>query len=625
MTRDAADYLNPVYLHPFPDPFVLKYCGEYFAYCTGHDAGGDVFSILRSHDLVNWTPAAAAMKPLDNPAPFYWAPEVTCADGRFYLYYSVGNETLMELRVAVSERPDGGFLDAGVRLTKEEFAIDAHVFIDDDGTKYLFYATDFLEHTHIGTGTVVDKMLDWFTLAGDPRPVTRAKYDWQVYDPQRKEKGGVRWHTVEGPSVIKRKGTYFEMFSGGNWQNTTYGVSFAVTDDISAQGEWQQYSDGEKVLPVLRTVPETVIGPGHNCIVRGPNNRELYCVYHRWTDAGRVLAIDRMDVVDRRLFVLGATNTPQPAPFKSLVSGFTDGWRTDGDWQIDEGTAVCSAAGFPTLSTSVPKSFLCEFNVRCSTTGREYSFISIARRDGAIEVSVGNEVATGALSFAEISARAIHEIRLEVDGRWMKWVFDGWQIIFEGWVENVAQDLILTAENTEVEFAGFSLTEGFEDRFDRRKDSLSDTDWKLTEGCDATIHGSELHLASTDTESKIYRDEMYEELDVAVNVRSAELQQDGSGFGIVLTADDGTEHLRLAIGTDIAISTRETLQIVPLPAEWDPRDYHQYRLLVRGSRVTVYLEDHEVATVPRVPVPLFPALFCNKGQISAEMFRITRL
>ena len=28
-------YLNPVYTGSFPDPFVLKYCGEYWAYCTG--------------------------------------------------------------------------------------------------------------------------------------------------------------------------------------------------------------------------------------------------------------------------------------------------------------------------------------------------------------------------------------------------------------------------------------------------------------------------------------------------------------------------------------------------------------------------------------------------------------
>ena len=79
------------------------------------------------------------------------------------------------------------------------------------------------------------------------------------------------------------------MFSGGNWQNKTYGVSFAVTDDIDRDEEWTQYSDGDKILPILRTIPEKVIGPGHNSVVRGPNNRELYCVYHRWTDAGRVL------------------------------------------------------------------------------------------------------------------------------------------------------------------------------------------------------------------------------------------------------------------------------------------------------------------------------------------------
>jgi GH43 family beta-xylosidase len=303
------------------------------------------------------------MKRLDGDAPFYWAPEVTYSNGRFYLYYSVGNEALMELRVAVSTRPDGGFIDAGKRLTTEEFAIDPHVFIDEDGTWNMFYATDFLQHTHIGTGTVVDRMLDPYTLAGHPTPVTRAKYDWQVYDPQRKEKGGVRWHTVEGPCVLKRKGVYFEMFSGGNWQNTTYGVSFAVTDHLQDEHEWTQFSDGSHVLPILRTIPGVIIGPGHNSIVRGPNDLELYCIYHRWTDAGRVLAIDRMDIVHRRIFVLGATNTPQPAPFEPAVKGFLAGWSGDDGWELSAEHARC--AGRATLARDVPQSFICGFTVEC--------------------------------------------------------------------------------------------------------------------------------------------------------------------------------------------------------------------------------------------------------------------
>ena len=123
-------YLNPVFPHSFPDPFILKFRGEYIAYCTGLWRDGKAFGILRSRDLVSWTEIGGAMVPLEIYAPFYWAPEITYSNGNFYLYYSVGNETFMEIRVAVSDTPDGGFVDCGMKLTSEDFAIDAHVFID---------------------------------------------------------------------------------------------------------------------------------------------------------------------------------------------------------------------------------------------------------------------------------------------------------------------------------------------------------------------------------------------------------------------------------------------------------------------------------------------------------------
>ena len=134
----AGEYVNPVYPKSFPDPYVLKYCGAYYAYATGHAPDGNVFQILRSKDLIEWEEAGSAMRPLEDDHPFYWAPEVFYDNGKFYLYYSVGNEALMHLRVAVSDRPDKNFVDSGKQLTREEFAIDAHVFVDDDGTKYLF-------------------------------------------------------------------------------------------------------------------------------------------------------------------------------------------------------------------------------------------------------------------------------------------------------------------------------------------------------------------------------------------------------------------------------------------------------------------------------------------------------
>src|SRR5688572_21359790 len=360
---DSTTFVNPVYTNSFPDPFVLKHGGEYFAYSTGFANDGTVFPVIRSCDLVNWSEIGGSMHPLEHSPPYYWAPEVTYDNGKFYLYYSVGNETFMELRVAMSDRPDGDFADSGVRLTKEDFAIDAHVFIDDDGARYLFYATDFLTHSHIGTGTVVDRMIDWFTLEGNPRPVTRAKYDWQVYDPHRTEKGGVRWHTVEGPAVLKRKGLYYEMFSGGNWQNTSYGVSFAVSDSLEVPHEWLQFSDGENVLPILRTIPGIVVGPGHNCIVRGPNNREIYCVYHRWVEDRRVMAIDRMDFAGTRIFIVGASHTPQPAPFAPKIrerfrgSPISPDLSTKGGWQLTGSGALSNAHGrCEILDQRVPES-----------------------------------------------------------------------------------------------------------------------------------------------------------------------------------------------------------------------------------------------------------------------------
>jgi GH43 family beta-xylosidase len=325
---DIKIYTNPVYDASFPDPFVLRHEGEYFAFCTGHANDGRIFGMLRSSDLVSWEEMPGAMEPLAAgvaEGELYWAPEVSFYDGIFYLYYSVGNEKLMHIRVATAAEPQGPYVDAGQKLTTQDFAIDPHIFVDDDGSRHMFYATDFLEYSHIGTGTVVDRLIDPFKLAGDPRPVTRAMFDWQVYDPARKEKGGVRWHTVEGPFVLKRKNIYFEMFSGGNWQNISYGVGYAVSDSLYGDGEWAQQVDGTDTLPLLRTVPEKVIGPGHNSVVVGPNGRDLFCVYHRWQDKKRVMCIDRMDFAGGdRLFVVGPTWEPQPAPSLASAEGFEE-------------------------------------------------------------------------------------------------------------------------------------------------------------------------------------------------------------------------------------------------------------------------------------------------------------
>ena len=314
------------------------------------------------------------MEPLPGSFPCYWAPEVMYENGRFYLYYSVGDEVNMHIRVATAVHPAGLFTDQGIRYTQEPFAIDALVFIDDDGIRYLFYATDFLEHRRIGTGTVMDRMRSPFSLAGQPQPVTRARFDWQIFDPQRAEKGGVCWHTIEGSFVLKRKGIYYQMFSGGNWQNPSYGVGYALTRNLATTEEWQQMCDGEQVLPILRTLPGQVTGPGHNSVVRGPDNRQLFCVYHRWGNgSGRQMAIDPLDFAGERMLVMGPSHTPRRQPTPPTFADYFDGdrldecWQVRGQWKVQDGAAVAFGDSGETavLTYDVQNAtFLAEVNLR---------------------------------------------------------------------------------------------------------------------------------------------------------------------------------------------------------------------------------------------------------------------
>ena len=83
--KKVATYCNPFWPESFPDPFVLKVRGRYYAYATEHEtyppADSWVFPILTSSDLVQWREIGKAMPALGQPYGCYWAPEVTVHNG----------------------------------------------------------------------------------------------------------------------------------------------------------------------------------------------------------------------------------------------------------------------------------------------------------------------------------------------------------------------------------------------------------------------------------------------------------------------------------------------------------------------------------------------------------------
>ena len=330
-------YQNPVYPNYFADPFVWKHAGKYYAVGTGPLAGVTVseniattsaylngeeraFPLLTSENLAHWRFVDGALRvPSHTRGGAFWAPEVAFDGRNFFLYYSVATEGLRhELRVAQSALPTGPFDDIGPLMADTSdcpFAIDAHPFQDDDGEWYIFYARDFLDvsqDVRAGTALVVDRLLDMTRLAGEEKVVLRARSDWQLFQRQREMYGAsFDWHTLEGPCVRKHEGLYYCFYSGGSYENASYGIDYGVAERV--MGPYRDVGN-ESGARVLRTAPGKLIGPGHHSIVEGPDGETEFVIYHAW-DPGmkaRRMCIDKLIWTVDGPCCLGPTWTRQP-------------------------------------------------------------------------------------------------------------------------------------------------------------------------------------------------------------------------------------------------------------------------------------------------------------------------
>lgn len=303
----VRSYRNPVHGGYFADPFVLRWNGGYLAYGTGGMVDGLVFEVLESSDLVTWSSVGGAMKPLaEELGTDYWAPEVVEDGGRFWMYYSVGHgDAAHHLRVAVADSPYGPFDDCDVNLTPDErFAIDPHPFRDEDGTCYLYYARDVLDAERVGTQLAVDTLPTMTELTGSPQQVLAASADWQIFARGREMYGSVRdWHTLEGPSVCRRGGTYYCFYSGGSYLNESYAVAWASAP--GPLGPWTE--PPAETGRLLASVPGHVRGPGHNSMVTTPGGTDLL-VYHAWDET----LTKRQMCLDPLVWTADGPRTPGP-------------------------------------------------------------------------------------------------------------------------------------------------------------------------------------------------------------------------------------------------------------------------------------------------------------------------
>ena len=288
---------KPVFDGYFADPFLARFDGEYIAYGSGDPTVPTRgFEALRSSDLQTWHAAGTVFSGADpSLGNSYWAPEVAAAEGRFWMYYSVGHGIVgHHIRVAVADSPLGPFEDTGVNLTPEEdFAIDAHPFLDADGARYLFFARDVLEADRPGTQLAAKRMTGMTTVEENSTTILAPDADWQIYERARLMYGReLDWHTLEGPTVVRRSDGYHLFFSGGSWESDGYGVSHATA--TSPLGPWHHAPLDR--ADVLSSAITGLIGPGHNSVAALPDGTDVIA-YHAWNRrrTERQMYVDRLE------------------------------------------------------------------------------------------------------------------------------------------------------------------------------------------------------------------------------------------------------------------------------------------------------------------------------------------
>ena len=255
-TVEAVPTRSPVLPGLTADPDVHYLDGQYWIYPTSDgyaNWGGTSFRAYSSRDLVHWQDHGVILDLgpdvswADKNA---WAPAVAERDGKYYFYFCAEQQ----IGVAVADSPAGPFKDVLGQplIRKGQFAgqmIDPAVFTDDDGQSYLYW----------GNGHAY---------------VVPLNADMTSYD-ATKVKDITTDNFREGSFVVKRKGTYYFMWSEDDTRSENYHVAYATGP--SPLGPWTKRGT------ILSKNPEYgILGTGHHSVVNAPGTDDWYIVYHRF-------------------------------------------------------------------------------------------------------------------------------------------------------------------------------------------------------------------------------------------------------------------------------------------------------------------------------------------------------
>ena len=265
-------YRNPILAGDHPDPSVLKLGRDYYMVHSSFESVPGLL-IWHSRDLVNWEPVGPA---LNRYVGSVWAPDLSCHQGRFYIYFPALSGNRLTNMVVYADDIRGPWSDP---IDLRVGNIDPGHAVAPDGKRYLFFSAGFL-------APLAD---DGLSVTGPARKV----YDGWKYP----DHWDVETFAQEGPKILRHGEYYYMVLAEGGTAGPATSHMVIMARSKSLEGPWEN----SPYNPVVHTATaaEKWWSRGHGTLVEGPDSRQWYLVYHAYEngyyDLGRQTLLEPVE------------------------------------------------------------------------------------------------------------------------------------------------------------------------------------------------------------------------------------------------------------------------------------------------------------------------------------------
>ena len=126
-------------------------------------------------------------------------------------------------------------------------------------------------------------------------------------------------------------------------------------------------------------------------------------------------------------------------------------------------------------------------------------------------------------------------------------------------------------------------------------------------------------------DSLINREQVFGQIDLAANIRLDGGTEGFFEFGFELAGESPSSLFRMTVDNsrNVRLDYDGGDGMFALPEAWQPQEYYQYRLLVRGGKIYVYLDGILLGESRYTAADFKPAIFCRGTGIALDMVRAT--